>query len=111
MNAAANNRDKISSETSEQENMVLVVKYPDNLRIGRRLSGISGFFSIFSKLSAPVWLVYPAFSYKYFGFNEEEAVKKIWINGTIFHFEVAFEPFRPQALACKFTRRLIILVD
>jgi hypothetical protein len=57
--------------------VVLVVKYPDNMPIGRRLSGISGLFSIFSKLSARVWLVYPTSSYKYFGFDEYEALKKI----------------------------------
>jgi len=66
----------LSSETREQKNTVTASKHPDNLPFDKRLSETTLFFLMFSKLSRlNIWLVYPTFSYKYYGIEEQRGLK------------------------------------
>jgi hypothetical protein len=67
----------LSPQTGNHKNVILLFKHLDNLPSGKILSETLAFFLKFSKLSllADVWLVYPTFSYKYYG-NQGHATLK-----------------------------------
>lgn len=63
-------------ETSKHKKDVLLINLLDNLRFNNFLSELEVFFLMFSKLSRlNAWLVYPTYSYKYYGNNTHATLK------------------------------------